>query len=270
MKGMKDNQQARTTSFGSEVQSDHGFIQFILGKVLPGRAGRMLNRLKKYLKRYDRAAFSELGTLNNQRERERIVKNLLRDFQPAAIVETGTYLGAGTKFFLGATQSCPILSCEIDPDYFAFCRRRFRNEPRISLFKCDSATFLRQLSFERNANLAFYLDAHWYDHLPLRDEVSFIVSRYPNALILVDDFAVPHDPGYGFDDYGIGRRLDAEYLAPLSDRILIFYPTVLSEEETGARRGYCFVCLPASRAHEVLSAHRELAAARSVAGTHAH
>ena len=62
---------------------------------------------------------------------------------------------------------------------------------------------------------------------------------------MIDDFEVPGDPGYGFDDYGPGKRLTAQYLP---DEDLAgwrrFYPSLPSSEETGARRGSCVLVGP--------------------------
>ena len=84
----------------------------------------------------------------------------------------------------------------------------------------------------------FYLDAHWQEHLPLREEAQLAIGAFPKAVLVIDDFAVPEDPGYSFDDYGPGRRLDLAYLesaglAPL----FIFFPSTPSAQEGGARRG---------------------------------
>lgn len=60
---------------------------------------------------------------------------------------------------------------------------------------------------------------------------------------------MPDDPVYGFDDYGIGKRLTVGYLpAELKQESRLFWPAVRGEEETGYRRG----CVAAGR--------RELAA----------
>ena len=79
-------------------------------------------------------------------------------------------------------------------------------------------------------------------HLNIRatDEIVGIrrVLNIANLFCFVDDFAVPGDPGYGFDDYGPGKRLDLEYLrqGKLRD-LIVFFPSVPSHEETGAKRG---------------------------------
>ena len=84
----------------------------------------------------------------------------------------------------------------------------------------------------------FYLDAHWENHLPLKDELQIIFEHAQQFLILIDDFCVPHDAGYGYDNYGDGKSLELAYLRPLSQyRFAVFFPTAPSVLETGYRRG---------------------------------
>ena len=56
---------------------------------------------------------------------------------------------------------------------------------------------------------------------------------------MVDDFHVPFDSGYGYDDYGAGRSLTADYIEPIvaAHGLRVFYPSTPSAHETGARRG---------------------------------
>ena len=64
----------------------------------------------------------------------------------------------------------------------------------------------------------FHVEAMLRHHLPLADEIEIISGGWPDFVIMIDDFCVPGDDGYEFDDYGPGRRLDVEYLEPGSLR----------------------------------------------------
>jgi hypothetical protein len=59
------------------------------------------------------------------------------------------------------------------------------------------------------------------------------------AAILIDDFEVPDDPGYGFDTYGPDLTLNASYIdaAVCNHGLAMFYPSTPSSAETGMRRG---------------------------------
>ena len=62
---------------------------------------------------------------------------------------------------------------------------------------------------------------------------------------MIDDFKVPNDPGYIYDNYGPERALTETILPeePLRGWT-VFYPAVPSNEETGARRGSCVLISP--------------------------
>jgi hypothetical protein len=68
-------------------------------------------------------------------------------------------------------------------------------------------------------------------------------------VVVIDDFEVPGDPGYAFDDYGAGKALTSEYISGMIERFKLraYYPTKPSTCETGAKRG-CVVL-----AHRTLS-----------------
>lgn len=60
----------------------------------------------------------------------------------------------------------------------------------------------------------FYLDAHWYGDIPPRDERAG-EQKWSRFVAMIDDFEVPGDAGYGFDDHGPGRALTLEYIRPV-------------------------------------------------------
>jgi len=184
------------------------------------------------------------GPLNGQRFRQRILFDLLFAVPPKAIVETGTFRGNSTALF--AATSLPVYSAEIHPRYFSFSRSRFIRTPNVHIYHSDSRSFLRQLRDDGRVpkdDVFFYLDAHWEDDLPLREEVDIIFSTWANPIIMIDDFQVP-GASYYYDDYGPGKALTLEYLWPvvLSHNIAVFFPSVDSPEETGKKRGTAVLC----------------------------
>jgi hypothetical protein len=96
-------------------------------------------------------------------------------------------------------------------------------------------------SFGRRT-LFFYLDAYWNADLPLAEELDIVFGHCLAALVMVDDFSVPGDPEYGFDDYGAGMSLTADYVAPAVSAyaLSVLCPAVPAAEESGTRRG-CIV-----------------------------
>ena len=71
--------------------------------------------------------------------------------------------------------------------------------------------------------------------------------RRKENVILIDDFQVPDNSGYQYDDYGPGKALTMEYLSPVVDRhgLSVYFSKASSADETGKKRGYCVVASPA-------------------------
>ena len=129
----------------------------------------------------------------------------------------------------------------MDPRFHEFARLRLRKFPNVILRQANSIDGLKALaaeSVDRSGPIFFYLDAHWGCYLPLREELEIITSSFPKAVIMVDDFQVPDDPGYKFDNYGEANKLSINYvLAANTPKLATYFPTARSEFETGEKRG---------------------------------
>lgn len=182
------------------------------------------------------------GPFNGQEFRLALFDAIMERAAPVAIVETGTFLGTTTECLAGTGR--PVFTVEGNPRNYGFAKARLRNHPNVTLLRGDSRAALREL-FEVplapliGETLFFYLDAHWKADLPLAQELEIIFSRCPRAVVMVDDFQVPSDPGYGFDDYGPGRALTPEYILPAlaAHSLVALYPSTPAARESGARRG---------------------------------
>jgi hypothetical protein len=73
----------------------------------------------------------------------------------------------------------------------------------------------------------------------LSDEINIIATHWQNYIIMIDDFSVPYDKDYGFDDYGPNKALNYELIRHLlaKYKIKTFFPTLPASQETGAKRG---------------------------------
>jgi predicted O-methyltransferase YrrM len=187
------------------------------------------------------------GPFNGQSCRQRLFEAIVDSVRPQALIETGTYRGTTTESL--AATGLPVYTIEGNARYYGFARARLRRESNVTLCRGDSRAELERLFAGPlkgllHAPLFFYLDAHWNDELPLAEEIASIFSRAPNAVVMVDDFAVPDDPGFAYDDYGPGKALNAAYIAPLVEAhdLAIFYPSQSSQQETGQRRGCVVLC----------------------------
>jgi hypothetical protein len=167
------------------------------------------------------------------------------------VIETGTYRGTTTEWF--AEKGLPTYSIEANRQFFVYSLVRFGRTKNVHVSHGDSRAFLRQLArkVDVEASGLFYLDAHWDADLPLREEIETITGRWRRPVLMIDDFQVPWDDGYGYDDYGHGAKIGIEILPPL-DGFDCYLPSDPANAETGMRRG-CAVLVPASERKRMAS-----------------
>lgn len=198
-----------------------------------------LGRLDYY--RFPEQAASWGGPFNGQQFRQRMFQELLKTVRFDMIVETGTFRGTTTEY-LASVSKLPVLTVEADARCYGFARTRLRKLSNVSQANDDSRAFLAHIldgDAVATKTAFFYLDAHWGQDLPLFDELKAIFTRCPRAVVMIDDFQVPGDDLYQYDDYGDGKALTPEYIAPLVARLGLvqFFPAAGGAEETGMRRG---------------------------------
>jgi hypothetical protein len=192
--------------------------------------------------RYPERRDSWGGPFNGQPGRRALFDGIIKDCRAVAIVETGTYLGTTTEYLAGA--GLPVFTVEGYRRNFGYSRTRLRRFPNVKVLLGDSRVVLKglletELAGRLNETLFFYLDAHWDQDLPLNEEIELIFTHTDQAVVMVDDFEVPGDPGYAYDNYGPGMALNADYIAGSLSRfgLTAYYPALASAQEGGIRRG---------------------------------
>ena len=219
-------------------QASHGMLKNAIRRLIgPATLGRVdYYRFPQY-----RSGCG--GPFNGQQGRREIFHAILENCSPASILETGTFRGTTTEYMARET-GLPIYTAESDPRFAGYAKARLRGLSQVTIMSMDSRAALRRLSTRVKSPFC-YLDAHWNDDLPLRDELSLVFAQWPDAVVMIDDFEVPGDPGYGFDEYGDGRKLCLEYLRGIVGDWALFFPSLPSAKETGLKRG-CVVLAVAS------------------------
>lgn len=186
---------------------------------------------------------------NSQRIREEMVRDLARRLPAGAIIETGTYKGASTAAFAGMISG-PVHTVEAFPRFFHYSRRALSVYANVHVHLGDSAVTLDSMARTDSiprSHVLFYLDAHsselpgvseMADELPLARELEIVARGWKDSIVVIDDFEVADDPGYGFDKYG-EQALNLAYIeaAGVASDFALFYPAAGSSDESGAKRG---------------------------------
>jgi hypothetical protein len=186
--------------------------------------------------------------MNGQTSRLETTRQIIFALEIRKIIETGTFRGTTTEWF--SQFGLPVETVEVNQRYFVFAKARLRKFKNVNVSLNSSVEFLKTLARNdvKNDTYLFYLDAHWEKYLPLREELELIFNSIPRAVVLVDDFKVDDDSGYGFDSYSPEMTLDLVHVSNSHlPNLFAFFPSTKAIQETGMRRGW--VVLTADEGH---------------------
>jgi len=176
------------------------------------------------------------GAFNGLAGRKRIFEEVLKKYRFTRIVETGTHVGETTGY-LAVKSGLPVYSSEINPNIHALAKMRLKNIPGVHLYNSDSREFIGKLSADPEMvgnETFFYLDAHWGKDCPLVEEIELIASRWGKFVIMIDDFQVPGDDGYGYDRYSTFQKMNVSLIgsAMRKHKLRAYFPNIPSVEES--------------------------------------
>ena len=135
-----------------------------------------------------------------------VMLKLRDDFGVKLLIETGSYLGVGTRFF--AHYFDQVITCDVNDEYLSITRQRVKDLDNVRVLKGSSPNIIKDLRDRNELSVMpmFFLDAHWYAYWPILDELSAL-KDYPKCIILIHDFKVD---GFWYDSYG--HDLDLPYV----------------------------------------------------------
>lgn len=112
----------------------------------------------------------------------------------SAFVETGTCEGDTAKWM--AAQGLSVFTCETNKDRV---HDLVDTLPiGVALYAMSSEKFVTHVSGIVGALPLFFLDAHWEEYWPLRDELLAISEHYKRAIIVVHDCKVPERENFWY------------------------------------------------------------------------
>jgi len=129
----------------------------------------------------------------------------------ACAVETGTWKGHTTVAL--ARMFPQVYTIEVDAERFAANRLRFQTYSHVEPLLGNSPHVLLELIDRLEYPLFAFLDAHWKEDWPLRDELKILLSVRRPKLIMIHDFKVP-GRDFGYDRYG-SQQCALDYIADL-------------------------------------------------------
>lgn len=147
-------------------------------------------------------------------------------------VETGSNVGSTLAYVARSFPWLRCLSCEPDHSAFEQASANVGKYDNVTLFNGTSQQFIGHLSrYEPkifSEQCFFWLDAHGYGfEWPLKKELEFITGRFSSGYILIDDFKVPGQDHFGYDQYH-GQVCSYDYVKDALNTgkaYQLYYPT---------------------------------------------
>ena len=216
------------------------------------RRSVILPRVVSFIRRPRYCRIAQLATpsFNGDSLMAEVVESLIQ-CGVSSFVETGTYLGHTCKHIASSHPQLPVTTIENNPDFFYASQKILRQYANVHAIKGNSAIEIGRLVKNKHSGLTlFFLDAHWYNYLPLPDEIKIISSGLSEAIMVIHDFQVPGHNDYGFDICN-GKAIGMEMIATSVDSnksYTVFLPNYTYQDAYGVSptskqqlRGYAIV-----------------------------
>ena len=156
---------------------------------------------------------------HNDPNGEALVLDIMEKLKPARFVETGSHMGWTDMWMAQRYPDLPILTVEVDQEYARTAAANLAPYPHVTAIQGNSPDILRLLREQFNSELTFFfLDAHFWDIVPLREELK-VVTSLDRHVTIIDDFFC-ENPYFGGDTFEgtatkPGKRNDQQYLADI-------------------------------------------------------
>ncbi len=152
-------------------------------------------------------------------------------------VETGTFKGNTT---VGLAKLFPkVYTIEANPEFYHQTKSRFACYPNVDALLGNSAEVLEEIVGRLEYPLFAFLDAHWHDDWPLREELALLLAVKQPKLIMIHDFQVP-GRDFGYDAYN-GQACSLDFLGDILPHDECRYAFNHRTAPQSANRGVLFI-----------------------------
>jgi len=132
--------------------------------------------------------------------------NVINDCSKDAVqfIETGTNVGSTLHYIASNFPEIKCYSCEPHLKSFEFAKSKVEHFSNVTIENIVSPDFFYKIGskelFKKTA--IFWLDSHGHGfRWPLKEEVAYITNNFNDGYLFIDDFKVPNQPHFGFDEY---------------------------------------------------------------------
>jgi hypothetical protein len=155
-------------------------------------------------------------------------------------IELGTCLGS-TALWL-ADNFDHVFTIEVNPTFAEVAKERLEGKSNVTLIVGDTTEELPKINFFDNTII--FIDSHWYEVCPMKQELNIIANSGAMPIIAIHDFYVPDEPNLGYDSIN-GQRFDIEWIKPELDAIYgeIGYDYCYNDDKhsTEIKRGIIYI-----------------------------
>lgn len=158
------------------------------------------------------------------------------------IIETGTFLGYTTKWLSENFER--VFTVEINPKFYAFAIKRLEGKKNVVCKNDSSVNMLSNFLSICDEVPAIFLDAHWNEFCPLKDELRLIAESHLKPIIAIHDFRVPNQDELGYDTYN-GQPFVFEWIQKEIENIYGYgnyeHHYNSNAKSSGAKRGIIYI-----------------------------
>jgi len=137
---------------------------------------------------------AELNSVLMDENNKETISDLIKLYNINCIIETGTNIGDTTEKLAINYPNIEIHTLEINKEFYSASSNRLSKYTNVLCHLGSSDTVLKELlPTLLSKKILFYLDAHWYDYWPLKNELLVISTHLKdNSIIIIDDISVPN------------------------------------------------------------------------------
>jgi len=144
---------------------------------------------------------------HNDPKLEAFIRTLIDTVKPCMWIETGAHMGWTSLWIARNYPDLPVFTVEVDKQFYDKAKENLAEFPQVTVVHGHSPDFLK-LMLPRISTATvesggrppiFWLDAHWWPPVPLREECR-AVKQLDKYIALLDDFSV-WEPDFSGDTF---------------------------------------------------------------------